>query len=83
MALLCYVIKIKEVLFSKLTYCVYQKTFFFIMCPAKRRALFEKDMLEKRCTVVKSYWRRMETKYYLLRKLSCHTMQNIKVFKKK
>ena len=53
------------------------------MCPAKRRALFEKDMLEKRCAVVKSYWKHMETKYYLLRKLSCHTMQNIKVFKKK
>ena len=44
--------------------------------PVKWRALFEKDMLEKRCALVKSYsdaWK----KYYILRTLSCHTTRNI------
>ena len=39
MASLLYVIKIKQVLFSKLTYCVYQVTFFYMKCPVKRRVL--------------------------------------------
>ena len=46
----------KQVLFSKLTHCVYQVAFFCMKCPTKRRALFEKDMLKKHCAVVKGYW---------------------------
>ena len=45
----------EQVLFPKLTRRVYQVTFFCMKCPVKRRALFEKDMLEKHCAVVKSY----------------------------
>ena len=30
-------------------------TSFYMNCPVKRRALIEKDMLEKRCAVVKRY----------------------------
>ena len=43
-------------LFSKPTRCVYQVNFSCMKCPINMRALFEKDMLEKRCAVVKSYW---------------------------
>ena len=39
MALLIYVIKIKQVLFSKLACCVYQLAFFCMKCPIKRRVL--------------------------------------------
>ena len=53
MALLFHVIKMKQVLFSKLTCCVYQVIFLCMKCPVKRRVLFYKDMLEKHCAVVK------------------------------
>ena len=57
MIYLFYVIKIKQVFFPKLICCVYLVTLFCMKCPIKRRALFlKKDMLEKRCAVVKSYW---------------------------
>ena len=59
MELLFYVKKIKYVLFSKFT-CVYQATFFCMKCPLQRRTLFQKDILEKRCAVVKTYRWHME-----------------------
>ena len=55
MALLFYVIKIKQVLFSKLACCLSSK-FILHEMPRKKIALFQKFMLEKHCAVVKSYW---------------------------
>ena len=57
MALLFYVIRIKQVLFSKLT-CLLSN-FLLHEMSSKKKALFQKEMHEKRA-VVKSYWRRME-----------------------
>ena len=67
MALLFYITKIKQVLFSKVTCCDCQVTFFCMKCPIKRRALFQKDMLEKLCAVIKSYRWHVEKIIYLLR----------------
>ena len=55
MALLFYVIKIKQVLFSKLAFCLSSK-FILHETPRKKIALFQKFMLEKHCALVKSYW---------------------------
>ena len=55
MALLFYVIKIKQVLFSKLACCLSSK-FILHETPRKKIALFQKFMLGKHCAVVKSYW---------------------------
>ena len=47
--------------------------------PVKRRVLFQKDMLENCCAVVTSYWWHMVKIITLLRKLSCHTTQNMEI----
>ena len=47
-------------LFKTNVLCLYQVTFFCMKCPVKRRILFQKGMLEKRCEVIKSYWWHME-----------------------
>ena len=52
--------------FSKLTCCVYHVTFFvWNFC---KKALFQKDMLEKCCWII-SYWWHME-KILLIEKIS-------------
>ena len=68
-ASLIYVIKIKQVLFSKLTCCVYQVTFVCMRYPVKRRALFQKYIYA---------WKMLcSNKYYFLRTFLCHTTRNI------
>ena len=62
-------------LFPKLTRRVYQLTFFCMKCSLKRRALFEKDMLEKHCAVVKSCWWHVWKTF--IEKITCHTMRTI------
>ena len=80
MVLLFYVIKIKQVLFSKLMCCVYQVNFFCMK--RQKKALFQKDMIEKCCAVVKSYEWHMEKityweNYYLKQpKILCHVFRN-------
>ena len=78
MTLLFYVIKIKQVLFWKTHVLCLLSNFLLHEMSHKKKALFQKDMLEKRCAVVKSYWWHMEKNYYLLRnyhvtqpKISC------------
>ena len=84
--------------FSKLMCCVKQVTFFCMKCLIKRRPLFEKDILEKRCAVVKSYYWHMEkillvekivmthnTKYYVksLKRNKVKSSDNGGLWKKK
>ena len=59
MALFFYVIKVKQALFSKLT-CCNLSNFFLHEISRKKKALFQKDICEKPCVVVKSYWWHME-----------------------
>ena len=68
-------------LFSKLRY---QVTFLCMKCcPVKRRALFQKDMLEKHCAVVKSYQDTWEKPLYIEKIImSRNTKYYIKSFKR-
>ena len=72
-----YVIKIKQVLLSQLTFCVYQVTFFCMKCPVKN---VPKNVPKKyACKLLCNSKKLLVThgkNYYLLRKL-CHTTQNI------
>ena len=62
---------------------VYQVIFFCIKCPVRRRALFHKDMLEKHCAVVKSYWWHMENISYWENYHVAQCKISYQVFKKK
>ena len=58
MALLFYVIRIKRAIFKTHVLCLLSN-FLLHEMSSKKKALFQKEMHEKRA-VVKSYWRRME-----------------------
>ena len=62
--------------------CVYQVTFFCMKCPVKGGALFQKDMLEKRCAVIESYWWRMEKLLVIGKIIVSRNVKYVKSLKK-
>ena len=70
MALLFYVIKVKQALFSKLMCRVYLHEM------SHKKKAFQTDILEKSCAVVNvtgDTWKKL----LFIEKLSCHTTRNI------